>query len=214
MKIYTLKKGDVAAAIFILVSLVAYAFFPTVDTFQQMTTMLVFFVVLPLLFNKIFLKKSLDFFGVCVGDWKKGLFWGAISLIIIGFIFFILFYYFEYLDQRKVSVFAAQSFGNFIYYEFLIVSFFVAVYEFYLRGFVMAIFKDRFKYFSILIQAVLFLILVLSIGGASIYLFLPYLIFAPFGGFIAYKSKSILYSGISQFLLIIILDAVSIKMLG
>ncbi len=191
-----------------------YAVFPIENTFQQITTILVFFIFFPVLFNSFFLKRKVAFYGLSLGDWRRGLLWSLYSLIGIFVIFSIMSYYFGFLGNYKVPAFIVKNFGNFILYEFTLTLLFVAVYEFYFRGFVLFTFEVNLKHWTILAQALLFLILVLSIGRESLYLFLPYLIFAPFAGLIAYKSRSVLYSGVSQFLIIFILDALIVKMLG
>lgn len=206
-----LNKKNIITSIFILVSLVLYNFFPTKDLFQQIITMLVFFIILPLLFNKFILKNNFSIFNVVIGDWKKGLIWSLCSLLFIGFIFFIIVKYFSFFDYYYIPLIITKSFGDFMLYELTVVIFFVAVYEFYLRGFIMFSFESSLKYWIILLQAILLLILFFIMAGASVYLFLPYLIFAPFGGIIAYKSRSILYSGLTQFLIIFILNAISVK---
>ena len=99
-------------------------------------------------------------------------------------------------------------------YEFLLTALFVLIYEFYFRGFILFIFKTKLEFWAILVQALIFLILVLVIGYSSLFLFLPYLIFTPFAGFIALKSRSILYSGISQFLIILILDTLIVGIIS
>lgn len=214
MKINKFKKKEIVSILFILISLITYTFFPVKDNFQQMVTMFVFFVVLPLLFNFIFLKNKISFYGISVGDWKKGLIYGCASIFIVGVLLFIATNYFDFLNKRAVPELIANDFWEFVFYELVVVAFFVAVYEFYFRGFIMPIFAEIFGRWAILIQAAIFFSLILFIGGASMFLFLPYLLFSLFGGLIVQKSRSLIYSGIAQLFLIIILDAVSIRVLG
>lgn len=214
MQNFYLSKQNIVTSIFILVSLLVYGFFPTNDSFQQIITMLVFFVILPMLFSKFILKNDFDVFNITIGNWKQGLIWSGYSLLCVGFIFIIAVNFFDFFKYYSVPVVITESFIKFIIYEFTITILFVAIYEFYLRGFVMFAFESTFKYWAIFLQALLFLILFLSMGGASVYLFLPYLIFAPFAGWIAYKSRSILYSAVSQFLIIFILNAIGVKMIS
>ncbi len=199
---------------FIVISLFIYALFPVNNSFQQIFTLLVFFLVFPLVFNKIFLKNKLDFYGFSLGNWQQGLFWSMFSLGIIYLFFFLSSYYFNFFKEYTVPIFITKSFVNFILYEFLLMALFVFIYEFYFRGFVLFIFEAKFKKWAILIQTLLFGVLVLSIGRESWYLFLPYLIFTPFAGFIALKSRSILYSGVSQFLIILILDTQVVRIIN
>jgi membrane protease YdiL (CAAX protease family) len=106
-----------------------------------------------------------------------------------------------------------KSFSLFILYEFGGVLLAVFIYEFFFRGFIMFNLNSKINYrLGIFLQALLFLIF-LWLTKTSLWAALPYLLFAPFAGIIAHKSKSILYSGITQFLIIFLFDANIIRML-
>lgn len=199
------------AIIFIITSLIAYGYFPAVGMFQQTVAILVFFLLLPLLFNKIILKKELKLFDGWLGDYKQGVLWSLYSLCAVGLIFFVAAYYFGFLDNYTVPAFIVGDFKNFLFYEFIILVPFVALYEFYFRGFLMPIFKEKIGYWAVLGQAAVLFFFVLATGGGNFIQFVPYLVFAPFAGVIAYKSNSILYSGIVQFVILFILNVIVIK---
>ncbi|EKD96163.1 MAG: hypothetical protein ACD_24C00160G0004 [uncultured bacterium] len=201
--------------IFIVVSLLIHRLFPADGIFQQIIATLVFFVALPLLFNKFILKKEVREFGFGLFDYRQGLLWSIFSLLIVGAVFFIISSYSEFLNNYTVPVYITEKFSNFIIYELFLIIPFVFVYEFYFRGFVLAILRDKIGYWSILVQSLVFLILVL-IGGNAVGFtqFIPYLVFAPFAGIIAYKSRSIIYSAASQFLVLFFLSLVIIKRIG
>ncbi|KKP97337.1 MAG: hypothetical protein US25_C0084G0005 [Candidatus Moranbacteria bacterium GW2011_GWE1_36_7] len=205
-------KEIILTSFFVLVSLFVYAFFPVNGYFQQIFGMTIFFVILPLLFNKIFLKRKLIFFGIDKGNWKQGIIWGAISLLIICLIFFVFSEYFGFLQKYTIPVFITKSFVNFLFYEFVVTVFFVVLYEFYFRGFLQFVFEQKIGYLAIILQAFVFFVLVLSIGGGTIYAFVPYIVCAPFAGFVAYKSRSILYSGLVQFIVLFVLNLTIIKL--
>lgn len=208
------NKEIIVTVFFIVASLFLYTIFNGENIFQKTIIGLVFFVVLPILFNKLILKGTIDLFGLRIGDWRQGILWSFYSLIVVSFIFFIISKYLSFFNHYAAPFFISIDFGKFLLYEFVVVTVLIAVYEFYFRGFVMFVFESSFKYWSILIQVVIFLILVLNIRNSAVfYMFLPYLIFAPFAGFIAYKSRSILYSGITQFLIVVFLDTIFVKMI-
>ena len=207
-------KEVITALVFILTSLVVYSFFPTNGSFQSVIATLVFFVMLPLLFNRIILKKELRFFNLGVGDRRTGLILSAYSLLIVGFIFIGLTYFLDFINSYTVPTFITESFVNFLFYEFIILAPFVVIYEFYFRGFLMSILGCKFKDWAILLQALIFLILVVGTANVGFIQFVPYLIFAPFAGFISYKSKSLLYSGVSQFIVLLILNLIIIRNAG
>ncbi|HAR99603.1 MAG: hypothetical protein US57_C0016G0023 [Candidatus Moranbacteria bacterium GW2011_GWC2_37_73] len=208
------NKEIITTVFFIVASLFLYTIFNGDNIFQKTVISLVFFVALPILFNKFILKGTIDLFGLKIGDWRQGLLWSFYSLIAVGFIFFVISKYLGFFNHYAAPFFIVIDFGRFLLYEFAVVAVLIAVYEFYFRGFVMFVFESSFKYWAILIQTLIFVILVLSARDSVVfYMFLPYLIFTPFAGFIAYKSKSILYSGISQFLIVVFLDTIFIKMI-
>ncbi len=210
-----MKRKDIfIATLFTLASLFVYAIFPTKNNFQQVIVLLVFFVLFPLIFNKLFLKRKLSFYGLSLGDWRKGLILSTASLVLMGFIFLILSVYFNFLGNYNIPVFILNNLKGFLFYEFIMVLFFVATYEFYFRGFILAIYKEEFKDLAILIQAGLFLILFLTIKGSTLNTFLPYLVFAPLAGLITIKSRSIIYSFVTQFLIILVIDMVVVKMIS
>lgn len=208
-------KEFIIMTIFTTLSLVVYNFFPTKDIFQQIATILFFLVVLPIVFSKYVLKNSKDLINFRIGNYREGLIYGAASLIFCFIIIFILSYFYGFLNRYTVPIFIVGNFLRFLVYEFLLVLSFIVVYEFYFRGFLMAIFSKNIGYWSILLQFVVFGILVLiSATEKEIVQYVPYIIFAPFGGIIALKSKSLIYSAITQFLVIFILNVIIIHKLG
>ena len=68
---------------------------------------------------------------------------------------------------------------------------------------------DILKFLSTLI----FVIFVWATND-SLWSFLPYFVFAPVAGFIAFKSKSIVYSGVSQLIVMILFHIIVIKTIG
>jgi membrane protease YdiL (CAAX protease family) len=208
------NKETLITAFFIIISLIIYALFPTKNTFQQFFTLLIFFVLFPLIFNWVFLKKKLSFYGLNFGSWREGLVWSGCSLILIFIIFLMIFCFSNFFRIYKIPTFVLKNFGNFLFYELVLVIPFVMIYEFYFRGFLMFVFESKFKYWAILIQSAVFLVLILSIRDLPLSLFLPYLIFAPFAGYITYKSRSIVYSLVLQFLIILSIDAIVLRMIS
>lgn len=196
---------------FIITSFFICAIFPVKDDFQKIFVALVFFVILPVLFNEFILNKKIKAYGFIIGDWKIGTILSAYSLVTMAIFLLIASKYFGFFDYYKLPTFVSAGFAKFLLYEFIVVTTIVAMYEFYFRGFFMSIFKTRFGYWSILMQPILFLILIISVNKTLAYALLPYFLFAPFAGIIAYKSKSLFYSGVSQFLVIFFLDVISIK---
>lgn len=202
-----MKTKDFIIFIFFVIFLLSlYAFFPVSGVFQKITTLLIFFAVIPILFNKLFLKKSLGEIGLGIGDWKQGLFWAGISTIIIGIILLLGIFFFGFYERYPIPDVIVGSYKNFLFYSLTTVLFFVVVYDFFFRGFLMMTLGLKIGWRAILVQTVIFALLVAFIGNI-IWALVPYMIFAPFAGIIVYKSGSIIYSSIMQFIILIILNA-------
>lgn len=207
-------KELIISIIFIVVSLTTYRLFPVEGVFQQIFSTLIFFLILPLLFYKYILKKDIAELGISFFNKKQGIIWSVYSLIATFIVFFFIAKYSTFLNQYTVPVYITQKFINFLLYEFGFVFPFVFLYEFYFRGFILVIFKEKFKYWAVILQALLFLVLVLIGKEKEMIQIAPYLIFSPLAGIIAYKSRSIFYSGVSQFVVIFVLNLIIIKRLG
>lgn len=208
------KKEFIISTIFIIISLIVYGFFPVNGIFQQVLTMLIFFVILPWTFNKFVLKKHKSKILLYrVGNIKDGILWSLISILSVFIIFILLQYSYLFFNNYSVPVFIVNDFMKFILYEFFVVGPFVLVYEFYFRGFLMGLFEIEFKSLSVILQAIIFGVLVWFIGGQFVQ-YVPYLVFAPFGGWIALKSNSLIYSAASQFIIILCLNAIIIQRIG
>ena len=192
--------------------LVAYGLFPVKNIFQQVTVMTVFFVIIPIIFNKYILKKELGDIGLKLGDWKKGLVWSGMSIVIVGLIFIGINYFFNFLNYYTIPTSIIHNYKNFLFYEFLSVAPVVFIYDFFFRGFMLLTLESKLIYWAIVVQAALFLILVVATGSTS-WTLAPYLISAPLAGLVVYKSRSILCSTVFQFIIILILDANIVRLI-
>jgi membrane protease YdiL (CAAX protease family) len=192
--------------LFIVILLGVYEIFPAKGVFQQTIIRSSFFIIIPVIFNKIVLKRKLSDFGLEIGNWKQGFIWSVVSSLVLIIIFSIMIYFFDFLKQYKVPVNIMHDYGRFVFYELTSTFFMVFIFEFFFRGFILFFMEAKMKIWAIVFQALIFGILVITVGYSTWNL-LPYLIFAPLGGLIAYKSRSIIYSGALQLIMLIILDA-------
>lgn len=205
-------KEFIITIFFILTLLVIYGFFPAKNIFQQFIIMFVFFVVIPIIFNKFFLKRKAGDVGINIGNWKQGLIWGGISIIFAGIVFFIAIYFFDFLKKYPIQNIITQNYKNFLFYEFVYVLPVILMYDFFFRGFIMLTIRTKIYYWAIVIQAVLFFMLIITTKSLSPAI-IPYMITAPLAGIIIYKSKSIFYSTTFQFIIISILDASIVRLI-
>jgi len=205
-------KDFVLNMIFILSVLIIYALFPVKDLFQQTVVMFVFFGIIPIIYNKFILKNDFSVFALKVGKWKQGLFWGGISVVVSGLLLFLGMYFFDYFKGYNIPETIIYNFKSFILYEILSVLPVIFLCDFLFRGFIVSVLKNKLGYWVIIVQALLFLMLLLISGSFSPTI-IPYLISAPLAGLIVYKSESIFYSIIFQLIVLVVLDATIISLL-
>lgn len=207
-----LDKKSVLTVILALFCLLLHIIFPTRDYFQKVIVSLIFLLVLPVLYIKIVLKESLKNFGLKLGDWRQGIIWLLISFTVSLPVLYLIYNFTGFAEKYYLPQKLIESFGLFAFYEVLLVGFFVALYEFFFRGFVMFSFSENLRLNAVILQFVLF-VLFLVIAKDFNWVFAPYLISAPFAGVIAYKSQSLIYSYLFSLLFIIISDALYINSL-
>ena len=199
------KKEFFLINLFIISVLIIYALFPAKGIFQQVVVMYVFFGVIPILFNKFILKNNFNVFGIRIGNWRQGLVFGGANLFISGALFFLGVYLFDFFRKRGVPETIVFSFKNFLFYETILVLPVIFIYDLFFRGFIVSTLKTKLGYWVIALQTVLFFGLVFGSGSFS-FSIIPFLINAPLVGWLAYKSESILYSTLFQFVALVILD--------
>jgi hypothetical protein len=197
-----------------MISLFLYKAFHVSDDFQRIFVAISFVLVLPVLYIKWVLKKPLRDFGLKIGDWKKGLMYGLLSAVILLIIFSLLFWKFDFVEKYYLPVNVIVNFKYFVLRELIVVGFFIALYEFFFRGFVMFYFLEKLsnKYYANIIQASFFYLFLVSMSTFD-WARSPYIIVAPLAGLIAQKSGSIIYSAIFTWIVFLILDATFVKMI-
>ena len=205
-------KDFIITTLFILILVIIYAFFPVKNSFQQLVVMVAFFGIIPIIFNTVILKIKLSDTGFKFGDWKQGLIWSGIAIIITGIIFFIAIHFFNFLKHYTIQTIITQNYKNFLFYEFFYILPVVFIYEFFFRGFIMLATRIRIYYWAIVLQMLIFFILTVATKSFTWVLF-PYIIGAPLAGIITYKSNSIFYSTSFQFIMILILDAGIVRLI-
>lgn len=213
MGFFVLNKKEIITSIFAILCLVGYVFFPANGSFQYKAVALIFLLILPFLYNKYFLKDKNIFKNIEIGDWKAGLKYLSIGMIGSFLIIYLLFKYTDLAGHYFLPSGIKNDFGNFLAYELTGVAFTVFLYEFFFRGFIMFHFRELFKKWAILIQFVFFLILILMLWNLPYWFYITYLVFAPFAGWIAYKTNSFLYSFFGQLFFVIIVDSTYIALI-
>lgn len=197
----------------VAMSLFLYKEFIVSGSFQKIVATISFLLVIPVLYVKLVLKRSLKEFGIKKGDWKKGVAYSVPTLIVLAAVFYQLFDRFDFLNKYFMSVHSVSSFKYFVFREIVQVGFFVAIYEFFFRGFIMFYFSDKIKsgIYLVAFQSLIFY-LFLWIAGSFGWSTLLYIILAPLAGLVAYSSKSILYSFVFSWLSVLVVDTIFIKL--
>jgi len=215
MNIKKIFKAETFVTIVIIaLSLFLYMVFKVDGNFQKLVSTIGFLFLMPVLYIKLILKKSLGDFGIKIGDWKKGIIYSVICMFVLAIIFYFLFTKFNFIEKYYLPTSVIVNFKSFILRELLIVGFFIALYEFFFRGFVMFYFLDKFKsvYYSNLLQVIIFYLFLVSVGTFD-WARAPYILLAPLAGIVAQKSQSILYSFIFSWIAFLIIDTVFIKII-
>lgn len=210
-KILTWKEDLITLAV-IVVCLGLFFLFPSQGPAQAITASLIFLFLAPFLYLKLILKKNLRSCGWQIGGWKTGIIFAIISLIFSLLIFYALYHYTPFSKNYALPLIATQKFGFFLLYEFLLVGFFLALYEFFFRGFAMFSFAGKFGIICAGLQWLLFLAFLFLAGNLS-WQNTPYMITGFFSGLITFRSRSLLYSFVFSLLFLLISDALIIKLL-
>jgi len=205
----SLNKKDIVSVLMMVFCLLMIRLFPEENYFQKIIISVTFLLAIPALYIKIVLKESLKNFGLRIGNWKQGIAWIMLSLAGSFFVIFLLYQYAGMAEKYYVPQNIIQDFGLFVFYEIVIVGFFIALYEFFFRGFIMFSFSEKLGYWAVISQFALFILFLIIMKDFN-WTFAPYLISAFFAGVIAYKSRSLFYSYLFSLLFVIISDAVYI----
>lgn len=208
--IYTNRELIIAS--FVAVACLALsAFFPAEGKYQNFLALAVFLVLIPVLYVKTILKRSLSEFGIQVGDWKKGIILAAASLALSLLFFYILLNYSGFLKTQNFIKGLRSDFGEFAFYEVFFVGSLTVVFELFFRGFVMHSLMPKFGKWAIALQGAVFLAYLLATG--SLELGSAYFILASFfSGWIVFESRSLIYSFAFSWIFILIADAIVIRL--
>lgn len=208
----SLNKKDIISILMMVFCLFMIKLFPEKDYFQKLIVSVTFLLAVPVLYIKIVLKEDLKNFGLRAGNWKQGIAWIFLSLAGSSLILILLYQYAGLGEKYYVPQNVIQNFRLFVFYEIVIAGFFLILYEFFFRGFIMFSFLKKWKAVSIILQFsafLLFLIITKDFNWGSV----NYIIASFFSGIVAYKSRSLFYSYLFSLLFVIISDAVYIHSL-
>jgi len=205
----SLNKKDIVSVLMMVFCLLMIRLFPEENYFQKIIISVTFLLAIPALYIKIVLKESLKNFGLKLGNWRQGIAWTLISFAILALISYLIYNYTNFVEKYYLPQKVIESFKLFAFYEIAIVGFFIALYEFFFRGFIMFSFSEKLGYWAVISQFALFVLFLIIMEDFN-WMFAPYIMISFFSGVIAYKSRSLFYSYLFSLLFVIISDAVYI----
>lgn len=173
---------------------------------QLLTKNVFFLVIIPVLYIKIILKKELAFFGLNIKDKKNGIFWGTLLFLILLLAYYALFSYTSLQKKYSLPENAVTQFPFFLLYELFLMNILLFSYEFFYRGFLLSTLSEKFGFWAVFAQAIIFIIFSV-LGNGLFWQFCAPIVLSLSSGILSYQSKSFIFSYLLSFLFIIIMNS-------
>ena len=180
--------------------------FPAQSGFQEVTKSIFFLVLVPALYIKFILKKSLSDFGLNLQNKKTGILLGIALFAILAILFLAFLKYTPLKSGYELPTLAVDNFWYFLFYELLFVNFFLVIYEFFFRGFVLFTLAPKLKFWAIPAQTIAFLATLFFAKSLS-WTVAPAIAISLTSGILTYKTKSIAYAYLVALVFMFIFDA-------
>jgi hypothetical protein len=199
-------KTEIISSAIVLACLLLASLFPVRGSFQVLSNNLFFLLVLPVLYIMIILKKNPGQFGFNLENRRTGFSW-ALGMLLVSLVLMLFpIYFFDFAHKYALPKYINRVFWLFLIYELGLVNFVLFIYEFFFKGFLLFLLDRKIGYWSIIIQALVFILFLISTRMISWQL-VPMIILAFTGGVTAYKSRSFIYSYLMSLFFMLILDA-------
>ncbi|HPN96375.1 MAG TPA: hypothetical protein PLK35_01275 [Candidatus Moranbacteria bacterium] len=206
-KNFFLANKEISVSLLVAFACLFFSFvFPAHGFVQIITKNLFFLVIIPALYIKIILKKEVGDFGLNLKNGKEGIVWGASVLFFSFFISFLLIKFTTLKNSYLLPDYATGNFLFFLLYELLFVNFFLFIQDFFYRGFILFILKEKLFFWAVFIQSFV-LVLSLILSGTASFNSLITILMSLGGGLIAYKSRSFVYAYLYAIIFSIIFDS-------
>lgn len=205
-KIQLLDWKEIAVNIAIaLICLSLFFLFPTDGIFESVTKSVFFLFLIPFLYIKLILKRSIKEFGFNLQNARTGFFWGGIMLLVS----LIALYFFARLTSFQLNYTLPQSATNsfwvFLFYEFILINALIFLQEFFFQGFILNTLASKTRFWSVLLSALAYAGILLVSKNLD-WQKLPLLVMSLSGGWITYQSRSFIYAHCATLALLIIFD--------
>lgn len=179
--------------------------FPAKNSAQNITKSLFFLIFIPMAYIKIILKKDIADFGWNLKNQNIAWRWGIGIIIFTLALFYLIIKYTSFKSSYILDDYIRNNFWLFLVHELIVVNFIVFIYSYFFQGFLLNIFKEKFRHWSIALQAGIFFAILFFIKTFS-WQTIPLVLLSVIGGLLAYKTKSFFYSYFISIFAIIILD--------
>jgi membrane protease YdiL (CAAX protease family) len=173
----------------ILACLILFLKLPATSSFQEISKEVFFLVIVPILYIKLILKRSLESFGFSLPKGKVNFFWAGGTLIFSLIIFFFLIKFTGFKANYHIARTIQNNFGAFLFYELLTFNFLFLLQEIFFKGFVLFSFSPKFKSWSILITAAIYCLALFS-ENYFVWQAAPLILFSFLGTWLVYKNNS------------------------
>lgn len=168
------------------------------------------FAVFPALAVVYLLKEPLKNFGLTLGERRSGIIFSAIVIIIFIVANYFLVFHSKYAGQLSIPPFIISSFVTFLAFEIFIALPLHFFWEVFFRGFVQLGLEKKLGIYSLFLAAILQTSLSFRESWIALLLILLSSLAA---GLIVRRSRSILYSALSLWLISVSLDIMIIKII-
>lgn len=204
-------KEFIGTSIVVIASVLLLGYFDeseTINPVLQTTIAAVgVFLVIPLAYCRIMLGRPFSALGFQKGNAWAGIGGSVLALVAALSALFVLWNFTPLLREYQLPLVVEEQFLFFVLYEVFLNGFILLLFEVFFRGFVMLLWLRKWGFWSVIAQAVLFSGLLYASSGV-VAAAIPYFIFAPFAGLIAYQSRSIWYSYGASWFYLLLTDAV------
>jgi len=174
--------------------------------FQGFIVSVACFLLIPVFYSKIILEEPLRNLGLKSGRFSSGILSIIFALPLACAIEIALMLWFPmFHEQYRFPRLVQTNFFWFLFYELVLSSVLLFQYEVFFRGFIQTLWLKASGFWSIGLQMLLLYIFFFLKGDFS-WQKAPLLIFAPFAGYIAYKSGSVWYSFVASWIFIFLTD--------
>ncbi|NTW90113.1 MAG: CPBP family intramembrane metalloprotease [Candidatus Moranbacteria bacterium] len=203
-------KRFLMTGVFVVASLLLYGLFPTESrlsgTIQSLTLGAAVFLVLPILFAKTVLHEPLSALGFRGSNRRFGAVSIPLVVIPILSIWYVLLRTYPVASSYTLPSTVRSSFPIFLFYEIVLVGVIAFLYETFFRGLVQILWLRSAGLWAVFIQAALFFVFVVSVGGGFSWQDMPLCLAGLASGFVASYTGSVSYAWVSAWLVLFLSD--------